>query len=134
MKASKDVQGIPEAFQELITEPGWWHHPDADLWIWRIQSCGDYLSVRVAREYGEWWVTCESDGSVFMDLGVLIALTSRMLRVYDALGLPDEGAFVALSELGRLAGWQRVRVRQAASEDQITPAWNPDDYDLVVEE
>ena len=33
-------QAIPEAFQELIAEPGW-RHPDVGMWVWRRRGTYD---------------------------------------------------------------------------------------------
>ena len=126
-------QEIPEAFQELIAEPGW-RHPDVGMWVWRRRGTYDERAIRVEWDDGAWWVTYESYGNVVMMLPELTAILAQMRRVCGALGLLDEGSFVALSEMvARWGGGDCICVKPAR-EDQITPAWNPDDYDLVVEE
>lgn len=125
-------QEIPEAFQELIAEPGWYAYPDGINWVWAKARVHGALKVWVWLVGDQWraGAVLDSVPAMALGLGDMVAVTCQLQRVYAALGLPDEGAFAALSELAARWGGSDCVCVKPAREEQITPAWNPDDYDL----
>ncbi len=95
---------MSDELRAILSEPGWWSHDDGDLFVWKVVPVSTGPMVRVAFEDGDWWVTCETDGSTSSDLDALLAVLICMMRVHRAIGTPLghlEGTMAALSAMAR---------------------------------
>lgn len=116
-RATPGGAAMPAELAKILSEEGWWTHPDGDLFVWEVVPGENGPCIRVAFEDGGWWVTCETDGTTQSDIDELVALVICMARIHRAIGTPL-GHFVGtFGGLQALAMGERAIVGRGAAEE-----------------